>query len=351
LAKSNIADSLGNRTDIYLQNPEIGFDYLFGSPVAIGNRTGISVSQSFDFQTAYLYKSQISDLKNEQLNNSYHKKYREIVLQAKLICTDLIYYNLLIKEYEKRYEHAQKIATAYKSKYDIGDASIIAFNKAQLNKLNTEKELENLQIEKNALLNELVGLNGNIPISFNDTIFYGKQIPLNFEQWYAGAESRNPLLKWLKLEIELSEKQSKLNMAQSLPKFSAGYMSEITKGENFQGITVGISLPLWANKNKVKYAKLKTEATQNYENASKLKYYNLLKTLHAKAVALQKSVDAYNSNLQMYNNSKLLYKALEKGELDLINYIMELSFYYESYRNLLDMKRELYKVVAEMYQY
>lgn len=351
LAKSNTADSVGNRADIYLQNPEIGFNYLFGSPSAIGNRKDFSISQTFDFPTAYIYKGQISDLKNRQLRYSYQKEYKAIVLQTKLICIDLIYYNLLINEYTKRYEHAEKIAKSYKSKFDIGEANILEYNKAELNKLNSAKELEKLQIEKNALLNELIGLNGNIPVTFNDTVFFENQIFLDFEQWYAEAEKRNPVLSWLKLEIELSEKQKKLNVAQSLPKFSAGYMNEFTSGENFQGISFGISIPLWENKNNIKYAGLKTEAMQNYENANKLQYYNSIKSLHTRAVSLQKSVNEYETNLQTFNNSELLYKALEKGEIDLINYIMELSFYYEIYTNLLDMERELQKVIAELNKY
>lgn len=351
LAKSNTADSLGNRTDIYLQNPEIGFNYLFGNPSGIGNRTDFNVLQTFDFPTAYIYKSQISDLKNEQLQYSYQQQYKTIVLQTKLICIDLIYYNLLIKEYTKRFANAEKIAKSYKSKFDIGEANILEYNKAELNKLNTSKELEKLEIEKNALLNELTGLNGNIPITFTDTVFFENQIPLDFELWYAEAEKRNPVLSWLKLEIELSEKQENLNTAMSLPKFKTGYMSEFTAGQNFQGISFGISIPLWENKNKIKYAELKTEAMQNYESANKLQYYNSLKSLHAKAIALQNSVNEYETNLQTFNNSELLYKALDKGEIDLINYILELSFYYESYSNLLDMERELQKVIAEMYQY
>lgn len=351
LSKSNAADSAGNRTGMFLPNPEIGFNYLFGSPSAIGKRKDFSIVQSFDFPTAYIYKNQISGIKNQQLQYAYQQTYKSIVLETKLICIDLIYYNLLIKEYSQRMENAQKIATSFKAKFDIGEANILEYNKAQLNKLNAEKELQTLEIEKEALLNELAGLNGNIAVTFTDTVFPEIKIPADFEQWYAEAENRNPVLHQLKLEAELSEKHKSLAVAEGWPKFSAGYMSEFTAGENFQGITLGISIPLWENKNKVKYSKLKTEAIQKYENASKLTYYNSLKRLHAKAVALQKNVNEYEENLQTFNNSDLLYKALDKGEIDLINYIMELSFYYESSSNLLEMKLELHKTLAKLFQY
>ena len=66
LRKSLDARKIGNKTGIYLQNPEIGFNYLWGSPSANGNRTDFNITQSFDFPTVYGFKNDISDLKNEQ---------------------------------------------------------------------------------------------------------------------------------------------------------------------------------------------------------------------------------------------------------------------------------------------
>ncbi|HAN76400.1 MAG TPA: transporter [Bacteroidales bacterium] len=351
LAKSNAADSVGNRTDIYLQNPEVGFNYLYGNPSVIGNRTDFSITQPFDFPTAYRYKKQVANLKNAQLKYTFQEQYKAIILQAKLTCIDLVYCNILINEYRKRFENAELIANSYKRKFDLGETNIMERNKAEINKLNSASELEKLQIEKTALLSELIGLNGNTPVTFDDTIFSENQISVDFETWYAEAEKRNPLLNRLKLEVEGTEKQENLSLALSLPKFSAGYMSERSIGEDFQGITVGISVPLFENKNKLKYAQLKTEAAKNYEIANKLQFYNALKMLHSKAITLQKSVAEYERNLQTFNNSELLYKALEKGEINLITYISELSFQYESNRNLLDLKKELQKTMAELNQY
>ena len=351
LEKSISADSLKNKTDLFLPNPEFGFSYLVGSPSEIGNRKDFSILQQFDFPTAYIYKKQISDLENDRLQFSYLQQYSEIVMQAKLICIDLIYYNMLIKEYTKRFDFAQKIASSYKLKFEIGETNILEYNKAELNKLNSAKDLEKLHIEKQVLLNELIGLNGNISITFTDTVFTHTEIPKDFEIWYAEAQKKNPMISWLKTEIEICSKQENLSSALSLPKFKAGYMSEFTAGQNFQGISLGVSIPLWENKNKQKYAQLKTQAAKDQENANNLMYFNTLKNFHSKALSLQKSIDEYEINLLKFNNSELLYKALEQGEIDVINYISELTFYYQSYINFLDMEKELQKTIVQMNRY
>ena len=55
------AQKLGNRSGIYLENPEVGFGYLWGSPASEGNRKDFSITQSFDFPTAYAHKSNIAE--------------------------------------------------------------------------------------------------------------------------------------------------------------------------------------------------------------------------------------------------------------------------------------------------
>ncbi len=349
--KSIDAEKIGNKTGLTPQNPEVEFNYLFGNPSAIGNRTDFSIRQSFDFPTAYSYKNQISNLKNEQAELEYKKHRTEVLYQTRLVCVKLTYHNALNIEFGKRHANALKVAEAYKTKYNTGDVGILDFNKAQVNLLNVSKELESNQIERNALLSELATLNGGNAINFTDSLFSAQTIAADFEQWYAQTEANNPLLQWVKQEIAISEKQVKLNTASSLPKFYGGFMSEKVVGQQFQGVTVGITIPLWENKNTVKYAKAQTIAMQSVEANAKLQFYNNMKALHTKAISLQTNVTDYRSKLAMYSNSELLEKTFNKGEISLTEYMYELSLYYESVFKLLEMEMNLNVAFAELYKY
>ncbi|NDP22312.1 MAG: TolC family protein [Paludibacter sp.] len=351
LRKNTDANKIENKTGIYLQNPELTYSYLWGNPSSIGNRTDVSIKQSFDFPTAYAYRNQISDIKNEQEELDFLKQRNAIILQTRLICSNLIYLNALNSELTKRQANAQTIAKSYKAKFDVGEVNILEYNKSQLNLLNINKDIEWKEVEQNELLTKLASLNGGISIPFTEDVFQLQTIPADFEQWYVQSEQNNPVLKWIKQEITLSEKNVKLNTALGLPKFQAGYMSEYIVGQHFQGATIGLSIPLWENKNRVKYAKAKTEAMQNIESDNKLQFYNGLKTLHTKALSLQNNVNDYRKNLQQFNSSELLKKALDKGEISLYEYTLELSAYYESINKILELEKELNKTVAELNQY
>lgn len=351
LRKSLDAEKIGNKTGIYLQNPEVAFNYLWGSPSVIGNRIDFSISQTFDFPTAYGFKNQISDLKNEQAELEYQKQLIDIRLKTSLICYDLIYSNALQNELTKRVEYARSIAKSYQVKFEKGETNILEYNKAQLNQLNVVKELESIGIERNALLAELTGLNGGQSIDFTGSVFQMTELPADFEQWYVLAEQKNPTFSWLKKEIEISQKQTGLNRAMSLPKLQTGYMSEKVVGQRFQGLTVGLSIPLWENKNKVKYAEANSHALESIAADNKIQFYNHLKALHTKIIALQENVNEYRSSLLAFDSSELSKKALDQGEISLINYMVEFSLYYESVNKLLELERDMNKTMAELNQY
>lgn len=351
LRKSAEAQRLENKTGNYLQNPEVEFNYLWGNPSSVGNRTDFNVTQSFDFPTAYRYRNQISNIKNEQVELEYEKQRRELLSQARLVCYDLIYINALQVELLDRIQHAEGIADSYQAKLEVGESNVLEYNKAQLNQLNLLQELELLSYEREELLANLASLNGGKKIEFTESSFQTVEIPLDFEEWYTHAEQINPLLNWLKKEMEHSEKQVSLSRSMSLPKFHAGYMSEKIVGEEFSGFSVGISIPLWENKNRVKHAKIKTLAIEEVAADHKVQLYNQLKAIHRKASDLQKSAKNYQLKLQQVNSSELLKKALDQGEISLIDYLLEFSIYYESIKTSLKMERELNVAVAELNKY
>lgn len=344
-------EKTGSRTGIYLTNPEVEFNYLWGSPGEIGDRKDLNIMQSFDFPTAYHYKRLIADGKATQAELQYAVQRKSLMQQARKVCIDLVYRNALKSELDRRLQHAQNIARAYKSKYDKGEANILEHNKAQLNMLNAQKVSESNNIEREALLSELTRLNGGKVILLSDTTYDAYLLPTEFEQWYIQAETNNPALQHLSQEIELSRKKVKLSKALSLPKFSAGYRSERVLGTTFQGIGAGISIPLWENKNTVKYAKAQTLALLITEFDAKLQFYNTMKIQFSKVKNLQSMVADYRKVLQSINSSDLLQKALEKGQISLIEYLMELTLYYDAVNCTLESERDMQYAVSELTQW
>ena len=133
-----------------------------------------------------------------------------------------------------------------------------------------------------------------------------------------------------------------------LPKFSAGYSLERTLGQKYQGISVGISIPLWENKNRVKQAKAGVVATQAREQDSKQQFYDRLRNLYMRTSGLQQTAIAYRESLKALNNTALLMKALDVGEISLLNYIVEIGLYYDTVNQTLAAERDFEKALADL---
>jgi Outer membrane protein len=342
------AQKLGNRTGIFLSNPEVEFNYLWGSPSAIGNRTDFAVKQSLDFPTAYGHRNQISKLENTNAELAYKAERINLLLRAKQVCIELVYYNSLVKEYGVRLENAEQIADAYKTKLENGEANAIENNKAQMNLTAVQNEVTLLETERSILLSELKRLNGGQNIDFTQNSYSGGVLPENFDDWYSYAETESPTLEYVSGQISISEKQTKLNRALGLPKFTAGYMSEKVVGERFQGVLVGVSIPLWENKNKVKQARAQMSANQSMLADTKVQFYNRLQGLYMKATNLQQSASKYRAALSAFNNESLLKKALDAGEVSLLNYLMEIEYYYGAVNNVLKAEKDFELSFAEL---
>ena len=345
------AQRIGSRTGLAPANPEFGFDYLWGAPEEIGHKIDVSLVQSFDFPTAYAYRNRIAGMRERQAGLAYERGYHEIITRARQLCNELAFHNALQAELERRVEHARGVAESYRRLYESGGAGIIDYNKARVHLLNMTRDAEANAVEAAALLTELAALNGGTPLEYTDTVYLSPGVSPDFEEWYARAEASNPELLWLREEVAASRGGEQLSLAMSLPKLHAGYMSEKLISEHFQGVTVGITIPLFENRNEVKYAKAKRLAAESSEADGRIQFYNGLKALHAKAAGLQRSLDDYRRGLEQYSNAALLQRALDGGEISLAEYFLELTVYYESADRLLAMGKSLNETIIELNRY
>jgi outer membrane protein TolC len=345
------AQKSGNKTGIYLDNPDIEFNYLWGKPGEIGARTDISVKQHFDIPTLTGMKSKIADAQNQLVAVQYKSDRMNILLEAKQYCIELIYYNALRNASEIRLQHAGILAASYQSRLENGDASRLEYNKAQLNLATVQGEIARIDVERSSLLSQLKRLNGGIDIAFDESQYDTVVLPANFDEWFAQAAQKYPVLEYARQQIAVNKKQVSLNKAMGLPTFSAGYMSEKVVGQHYQGITLGVSLPLWENKNRVKQAKAMVIAAESHEADIRRQFYDWLQ-IHFNSIAgLNLTAEKYRQALAAVNNADLLKKALDVGEISLLNYITELEIYYKTVDNLLATERDLHLRYAELQQW
>ena len=346
------AEKLNSKTGIYLPNPNVDFSYTKGAGSNTPGERTYGISQSFEFPTVYFHKKEIANKKGVNAECLYDIELRNILFEAQSICINLIYCNILSEELAIRLKHAEDIAAAYEIRFANEDCSILDYNKAKLNLISSKKELEKVLLEKETLSMELIRLNGGKPVELTSKNFDVVTLPLgvSFEELYTSSEVNNPILKLLSGEIEVSQTEEKLALSKSLPNFSVGYIRGGGVGGSSNGVSAGVTIPLWENKNTIKAAKARTNYLETSVTDKKTQLYNTIKSNYNQAVSLHQLAGEYSKSLDTINNKSLLKTALDLGELSLIEYLMEISYYYEAMEKMLETQREANLITAKLLQ-
>ncbi len=348
LADQVRADKLANRTGISLPDPEVEFARLWGTPTTIGNRTDIAVTQGFDIATISGMKARQAQRRNDLIDLGFASERTNILLEAKQYLIELVYYNRLATELQTRLEHARTIADGYAGRLESGEGNRLEYNKAQLNLQAAQGESARCEVERTALLAELTRLNGGKAIIFAGTDFPAINLPSDFEAWYVEAERKSPVLEYVRQEVEANRCEVSLARVEGLPAFSVGYMRERTQGQHYGGVKVGVSIPLFSNRNYVRQARAAHSAAEVRELNAHVQFYGQLRNLYTRATGLGMTAADYRRAMTEFGNADLLQKALDAGEISLLNYIVEMGLYYDMINRSLEAERDFQLACAAL---
>jgi len=342
------AEAQESLSEAALPDPEVEFAYLFGAGENNPRRRDFSISQSFDFASLSGSRRAAAQKGASLAELEYRAARKDILTQARKLIIEIVSLNALVQEFEVRLRHASAVEKAYALGLEKGEFNIIDYRKAALNLTSTESELQRLFSERETLLLNLKALNGGSPVEVNDTEQSIPLLPEDFEQWLSEAAEENSSLKYMNENTALEEEKLRLTKNETLPAFSVGYMAELIPGEEFRGVKVGFSLPLWSSSRKLQGAKGSLSAARLSESAERTRFRANAEALFAKAKSLGETADKYKALSSTEQVCSDLDKALEVGSISLLEYMTELSFYYEAKQKALELERDYAATVAEL---
>ena len=340
------ADGRAARTGMSLPNPEVQLDYLWGNPASYGNKIDFEVTQSFSFPTLYFQKSSQSGILRSNSSLSYLQKEREIIYEAKLNWISLVGLNKRLALMDQRMKLAEEIALKVKTQLSRGEIDVIRYHHAQMEFVNQKLERTKFEIERNGIRKNLVQVCGGKVIPVQDTAY--PEISVWSLNDLIGSLAGSPALKSLENEISIRNLDKNIAVSEWLPKFKAGFYSETVTDLKYQGITTGISIPLFQNSNTVKTAELRAKSSTAELDRFRSQAIVTIVSLLEKRDKLAGQIREISSALLPVNDFSLLKKALDAGEINISEYYYECSVFYTAWLNLLDSEQELASTEAEL---
>lgn len=332
------SDEALSKTGLTPDDPRINIGYFPGNDAAPGDKITWGISQSFDFPGMY---SRIRSLKESNLELAKMEYSLACVyIMSEARTTAIEYISLLekVEVLEERLETMNRLERAYSILLDKGEASLIDYNKIRIKQVENISELTSTRNRLGLLKTRLDYMSAN-----NSEELLNSDYPLINEPlmplFLESLRSSHPAFLLPNLMTQSAKYEIKVSRAGNMPSFEIAYGSEIVSDQTFTGPSLGVSLPLWKNKGRVRksiadsdYLEKKAESEILYQESTYLAYYRSYQSN-------KENLSIVEDALKSSDNRELIDKTLEKGEISLREYLIELGSIYE----LVDIHQALKK--------
>lgn len=343
------AEKLDVRNENNLEDPSVSYSRKFGEQDGVGPEMEFAVTQGIDFPTLYAQRRQYGKLQGRALDLQQAVLRRDILLRAKELCLDLIRLNQLKALYGQRLKNAEELNALFDERFEKGDVNILEVNKVKMELMNLRATVAENDAAYRTALQNLLAMNGNMPLEFDETVYPLVPELRSLEQVRDEVMGADYALKQAQAGSEAARKLVKVNRHGWLPKLEVGYGREGGSDAMLNGFVVGVSVPIFSNRGKVKAARARQAGAELAQEQVAQQVEADIQSLFNEATRLRVSMQAYDTGL-MDKTLSALKQAVEAGQLSVLDYYSEAETVYASQEKLVDLENRYQKVVAQLYK-
>lgn len=347
LGKDAEAQMLQMKGENIPEDPSVEYSSFYSSGVSGQSGSELVVSQGFDFPTLYAARHKRNELAQAALDKGLESERRRILLDARNLCYDIIMYRQTGSLLAMQSEIAGRLLSLYGQRLETGDASVLEVNKIKVELMGVATAVAANDAALDAACRALDAMNGGNVIEF-EADFYPLVEEIRdreaFIEEYLGSDAS---VAAAENAADAAAKEVSVNRQGWIPKFEIGYRRNTAIREAEHGFLVGGSIPLFSNHRKVAMAKARSASAHSTLNSVRLQAESEVRALLNEMEQTENAIRAYDEPL-MRETLELLGKAVEGGEISLIDYFVEASTIYDNLSACISLKNNYYKLLARL---
>lgn len=344
------ADVEAAKAENALAHPEVEFEHMWNAGEG-DNRWSVGVSQSFDWPGLYGARRALAT--DREALAALNRQALELSTREDIDAA-LINYIAATKRVEMLREVSgllQKLETSVRQAFEHGESTILDVNKAVIESANTTARLleaENRQADALASLRALgLDASDSALMSRLETLEFPVSETRPDEDFYSALE-RHPAILKAEAEIRTARLVEQLSSKTRLPGFSLGYRHAFEDGKHFNGLSVGLELPVWSRRHSVEASKANTLAASFSKISTETSLRAELGRKLVRSVLLCEQIAALAPAVDGTNNMLLLEKAYKGGQMSLLDYLRECAYFLDARMQLLELQSEYASVTAAL---
>lgn len=349
IAHDNRADVLDLKAANTLAGPSVEYSPFFGNGYSGVAESELVVSQEMEFPTKYAARNKQAQMQQTVGEQLLAKQRRDILLQAQLLCIDIIRLNQTLAMLKERLANSEKLLQMYEKRMEAGDANALELNKVKLDCMEVRTLVNESQGERTALVQQLQQLNGGKPIDVTTTEQPDFPKITDFESYRTLTLATDADVAVAKTALRAADMNLKVQKNEWLPNISLGYRRNTEQGEAINGVLVGVSFPLYSNSRQMKAARERKESAELQVAQAKHEAVATLRASYEQLQGLQQVID--HSDVKLLQESLTLFaKALQQGEITALAYYVEINSIYEKLQRHIDLHCQSVKLLAELHK-
>lgn len=347
--QADAAEKTGIEAENGLEDPSVEYSSFFSKGVSGQAGSELVVSQGFDFPTVYGQRSRAGRERKEAVDLRAEALRRDILLQAKNLCLELIRLNRLQDLLSRRMENADELLALFKDRLEAGDATLIDVNKIKMERMSIQTEVLQNNAAHRTALQSLLALNGNMPLTFDEREYPTVPDTRDFEALCSEALAADAALMAAEADTRAAQCTLSANRHGWLPKLEIGYRRNTGEDSKEHGFLVGGSIPLFSNRRQVKMARAQSVAAQLTADELRLQAEAALHAGFNEMQQLRKSMEVYDKPL-MLQTLELLKASVKGGEMSVTDYFVEADQIYRNLQAFMELEYQYQKSAATLYK-
>ncbi len=346
------SEVLSIKSENNLPNTDIDFEHQWG-PKEVGNKWSVGISQGFEWPGVYSERRKAAQSITDAMTSLKRSNYLDKLLDVKLLFIDIVNIRKNIAIMDEVLNHMTQLKEKYHNGYRQGEVTILDVNKIDIEYISVSRRCNELRTQLTILENSLTALNGGkdcsaIIATLND---YPQDMILSEDDYVEMIKQNDPMLGYNSFMTKSQASTAKVTKLKNLPGFSLGYLHVNELGTHFNGFKIGLSLPLFSNRNKVAASKALLRSFENEETSVEVAKLSAMYSDRAKVLTLHKEMNEYRPVFEDSNNIALLKKALDGGEISLLTYLQEVNYFLSAQREYMDVVYQYHYSLARLNRY
>ena len=344
------AEKTGIDAENGLEDPSVEYSSFFSKGVNGQAGSELVVTQGFDFPSVYGNRKRAGREEKAAVDHRAEAMRRDVLLEAKNLCLDLIRLNQEKDLLEQRMRNADELLELYEERLDAGDATIVELNKIKMERMSVQTEVLQNNAAHRTALQSLLALNGNMPLTFEEREYPAVALTNDYETLRNELLAHDAELKAAEAGMRAAERTLGTQRQKWWPKLEIGYRRNTGEGGTKEhGFLVGGSIPLFSNRRQVKMAEAQAVSARLEADEARLQAETALLSGFNELQQLRKAMLVYDLPL-MTQTLELMKESVKGGEMSVIDYFTEADQVYRNMQAYMELENQFQKTAAALYK-